>query len=565
MTSGVAVFVAIALAGQAARSSFVSAVEAISGKATHEVVATGGIEEGRFREFAAMPAVEAAQPVLEGRAMVLAVTRDGRRESTSVPPLRILGVDPFFAAPFLTARARDPVVPEGGLKRFLTASGTALLSNTWAAETGVEAGDALVLVVAGRERILRVLGLYDLSVLEEGAKDTALVDLATGQELFDRLGRLDRIELQVKTGRESDIEAHLVATEMLQRPQRRGERLARMIEAFRLNLLALGGLALVVGALLVFNAAQFMVIRRDRLLGQLRTLGASRKALLAATLAETTLFGLLGGLLGLMLGGLLAHALVRAIGRTITDLYAFVEVDIGGLSLGATVAILVGAAFIAASAGWFPALDAARTAPRMVGLRSIGEATYRLRLPLLLALGVGALVLATAGILLPTRSWWPGLLAAFALIATGACWTPPFMGWLLPKIQEATERWGWLLPPMATGAVHRSLSRTGGAAAGLGVALAMTVGVLIMVGSFERELDRWIDQAIQADVFVGDVSQRQARDEARVPAAAVDELRKTPGLRGIDILRAVEIPLGQRSVRFAGVSGPTTWRWPGRY
>jgi putative ABC transport system permease protein len=553
MTSGVAVFVAIALAGQAARSSFMSAVEAISGKATHEVVAIGGIEEGRFREFAAMPVVEAAQPVLEGRAMVRAVTRDGRRQAKSLPPLRILGVDPFFATPFLTTRPREPVVPEGGLERFLTESGTALLSNTWAAEAKVQAGDALVLVVAGRERLLRVLGLYDLSVLEEGAKDTALVDLATAQELLDRLGRLDRIELQLKAGREADIEANLGVSEVLQRPQRRGERLARMIDAFRLNLLALGGLALVVGALLVFNAAQFTVIRRDRLLGQLRTLGASRKALLAAILAETTLFGVLGGLLGLMLGGLLAHGLVRAIGGTITDLYAFVEVDIGGLSPGATVAILVGAGLIAASAGWFPALDAARAAPRMVGLRSLGEATYRLRLPLLLALGAGALVLAAVAILLPVRSWWPGLLAAFALIATGACWTPPFMGWLLPKIQQSTESWGWLLPPMATGAVHRSLSRTGGAAAGLGVALAMTVGVLIMVGSFERELDRWIDQAIQADIFVGDVSQRQARDEARVPAAAVAELRKTPGLRGIDILRAVEIPLGQRSVRFAGV------------
>jgi putative ABC transport system permease protein len=326
-----------------------------------------------------------------------------------------------------------------------------------------------------------------------------------------------------------------------------------MIDAFRLNLLALGGLALVVGALLVFNAAQFAVIRRDRLLGQLRTLGASRRALLTATLTETTLFGLLGGLLGLALGGFLAHGLVRAIGRTITDLYAFVNVDISGLSRGANVAILVGSGLVAAFAGWFPALDAARTAPRMVGLRSVGEATYRLRLPLLAGLGAGAVVLATAAILLPTRSWWPGLVAAFSLIAAGACWTPPFMGWLLPKTQEATESWGWLLPPMATGAVYRSLSRTGGAAAGLGVALAMTVGVLIMVGSFERELDRWIDQAIQADIFVGDVSQRQARDEARVPAAAVDELRNTPGLRGIDLLRAVEIPLGQRSVRFAGV------------
>ena len=62
MAAGVAVFVAIWLAGTAARSSFVSAVEAVAGRATHEVTRPGGLDEARFADFAVLT----RPPVREG-------------------------------------------------------------------------------------------------------------------------------------------------------------------------------------------------------------------------------------------------------------------------------------------------------------------------------------------------------------------------------------------------------------------------------------------------------------------------------------------------------------------
>lgn len=556
---GVGVFVAIALSGQAARSSFTSAVDAVSGRATHEVTAPGGVDQGRLADLISVPGVAAAQPVIEGRAIVEGVVRgEAASNRISMPPLRILGLDAFRAIDFLADDPATPVLPPDVAESFLLHPATGLVSASWAEEGDLEAGDRLLVAVAGRRVEITLLGTWNAAVLEEGARDTLIVDVATGQELLARLGRLDRIELRFDPNAderavEDRLAAILAPGERLGRPDRRGESLARMIDAFRLNLLALSGLALVVGALLVFGAAQFSVVRRGALLGQLRCLGTPSRRLWTAVSAETALTGAIGGALGLGLGHVLARAVVGPIGQTVTDLYGFVRIDLGRFSAGEAAAVVLGAMALAVAAGSLPALDAARTAPRFVGVRSRDEAAYRLRLPRFLGVSGSALVVATVAIVWPSDAWWPGLLGAFALLAAGAAILPPVLAAGLPWIRERTEQVGAILVPLAAGAVERSLSRAGSASGGLAVALAMMIGVLIMVGSFRVELDRWIESAIRADVFVADAAQRTTREEARIPPAVVDSLRGLPGLRGLDTLRSVEVPLADATVPLMGV------------
>lgn len=557
MAAGVSVFVAIHLAGSAAQSSFVSAVEAVAGRATHEVEAPGGVPEERFAELAVISGVEAAQPLIEGRAVLQAVVRNGQSSEAHAPPLRVLGIDPFFVGRFLNDGGRAPLVPGDAIARFLTEPGVVVLPKAWADAAGAREGDTLVVAAAGRPCKLRVMSVYEVDALGEATRDTAVADLASAQELFDMTGRLTRVDLIVKEGREDTVRAALAPGERLDRPAQRGDRVAKMIEAFRLNLLALGMLAMVVGALLIYNAAQFSVVRRAGLLGQLRCMGVTRPMLLGAVLGEVVLFGIVGGLLGLVGGVALAQELVKPIAQTVTDLYHFVRVDVAALEPLECALIVLAAAAVAGAAGFFPALDAARTQPRMVGLRSHGESAFKSRLPRLTLLGLAWIALAFAASAAPFEGRWPGFVASFALLGTGAALMPAAMALLLPILQRQSERRGMLSLALSSGALYRSLTRTGGAAAALGVALAMTVGVIVMVHSFEREVHNWIQTAIRADIFIGDAYEYTSRENARVPAEAVEIARKAPGVRAIDTLRAVEVPYGGRSIRFTGVELPT--------
>ena len=67
-------------------------------------------------------------------------------------------------------------------------------------------------------------------------------------------------------------------------------------------LLAFGGIALFVGAFVIFNTLSITVAQRSRELATLRTLGASRRQVMRSVIAEAAVIGLAASLVGLGLG-----------------------------------------------------------------------------------------------------------------------------------------------------------------------------------------------------------------------------------------------------------------------
>src|SRR4029079_11396468 len=105
-----------------------------------------------------------------------------------------------------------------------------------------------------------------------------------------------RIDLLVPPDAEAEILASirrvLPPGARLERPSRRNERVEKMLRAFRVNLFALAGIALLVGMLLVYNAVLISILRRRRDVGIVKTLGVAPRQIFAAFLGEGLLFGL---------------------------------------------------------------------------------------------------------------------------------------------------------------------------------------------------------------------------------------------------------------------------------
>src|SRR5687767_15728881 len=148
----------------------------------------------------------------------------------------------------------------------------------------------------------------------------AVCDIATAQRAFGMSGQLSRVDLMLPDER-------LVSTIQLppgtrmERPSRRNERVEKMLRAFRVNLFALAGVALLVGMFLVYNTVLISILRRRKDVGILKTLGTSPRQIFAAFVGEGLLFGLLGSALGIVLGTALAAAILGFVGRTIDTLY----------------------------------------------------------------------------------------------------------------------------------------------------------------------------------------------------------------------------------------------------
>ncbi len=195
-----------------------------------------------------------------------------------------------------------------------------------------------------------------------------LMDIAAAQWAFDRLGRVDRVDVRLDEPSRLDeaeraIGARLPAGLNVQRPARRGQQVEQMLAAFQFNLAALSYVALLVGLFLVYNTVATSVIARRDEIGVLRALGTPQATVLALFLGEAAVLAAAGCLAGIPLGWALARAAVAFTSATVTTLYVAHAAAVPALTwIDAALAVGLGLplALIAAAA---PALEAARVSP----------------------------------------------------------------------------------------------------------------------------------------------------------------------------------------------------------
>jgi putative ABC transport system permease protein len=531
---GVALAVGIDVASASVRRSFGLATEAVSGRATHEIVGgPRGVPEAVYRTLRVERGLRGIAPFVGGAVAVA----DRPREV-----VQIVGVDPFAEGPLRPALAPGGPAQQA-LTTLLTTPATAVVSAGTARRLGLVSGGGLVVRVGAERRTLTVAAVLDEpGEAERQALDgIVLADIATAQELLDQRGWLTRIDVRADAPVLAAITAALPPGLRLQPVAARTDALLAMTRAFDLNLRALSLLALLVGAFLIYNTQTFSVVQRRPLLATLRTLGVTRGELLRVILVEAAAVGTLGTALGLLLGAGLGRGLVRLVSRAVTDLYFVVnvrEVTVPPevLARGAVLGI------VAAVVSSLPAaLEAARTTPRVALLRSTLEQGSRARLPLMAGLalllgGVAGGLLATSGRNLPLA------FVALLFILLAAALAAPGATVLLLRPLGAALRAALGLPGrMAARGVTASLSRTGVAIAALMVALSVTVGVSVMVRSFRTAVEEWLGQTLRADVYVSAAPLVAAHNEARLPRALADRLRALPGVAAVGTARGVTL------------------------
>ena len=529
---GVAMMVSIDLANGSAQRAFSLSTDAITGRATHRIVAIAptGVNESVYaqlkREFATVPSA----PIVEGYVRV---------RELGDQPFRLVGVDLFAESPFRSYF--EDVNSQGtGFIQFLTAADTIVLSQETATQYGVQLGDRLNLDVAGQARSVRLVGILTVNdnLNRRALSNFLFADIATAQEVLGQVGtpdepegRLSEIDLIVQRSDVIEaIAAQLPEGVKLETAEAQKNAVQQMTAAFELNLTALSLLALVVGMFLIYNTVTFSVVQRRPIFGILRCLGVTQGQLFTLILGEAAIFSVIGSLLGVGLGIVLGRSIVGLITQTINDFYFVVnvqQVTLANSTIAKGLLVGIGSALFASS---LPALEAMNTTPTLTLQRSTLESKVQQLLPTLVLAWLG---LTGAGVLL-LRWQSAGLVAAFAglfaILLGAALLTPPLitivMRGLAPIAQPTLGVFGRIAPRD----ILRSLSRTSVAVAALMVSVSVIVGVSIMVGSFRGTVVQWLDQTLQADIYVSPPTTTANRVLGKVDPAIAQALRTFPGI-----------------------------------
>lgn len=538
ITLGVAVVVAIDLANASASRAFDLSVDAVAGRATHQIGGgPQGLDEHLYTDLRRQGLVDATAPI---------ITEYVTSPQLGDQPLQLLGVDPFAEAPFRNYLSGEEGVPISELTAFLTQPGAVLISTDLAERYGLEPGDPITVLVAGYEYDAHIAGLIEPTdnLSRRALWGLMLADISTAQELTRRTGKLDRIDLilpEDDPGTLRAIEAVLPEGIRAQTVDARSGSVREMTDAFRVNLMALSLLALVVGMFLIYNTMTFSVVQRRALFGTLRCLGVTRREVFLLVMSEALIVGVVGALLGTGLGIILGQNAVRMVTQTINDLFFVVtvrgiQVPITSLIKGALLGVF-NTLLTAAPPAW----EAASVPPRTALNRSGLESKARSAVTGVMTAGLAAVAAGVGILALPTSNLPVSFAGTFAVIVGFAMLTPATMVFLMRAATPLTGfLWG-VLGRMAPRAVIKSLSRTSVAVAALMVAVSVTIGISLMVSSFRHTVIVWLEQTLQGDIYISSPAAATSQPTNAIDPAVLDALSGWPGVESVDTIRSLTV------------------------
>ncbi|MGZ4256204.1 MAG: ABC transporter permease [Gaiellaceae bacterium] len=410
----------------------------------------------------------------------------------------------------------------------------------------IAVGSRLRVEAQGSALPFRVSGLVNFGAAASiGGATLAGFDLPTAQRLFREQGKLDQIRVASKPGvSEAALLQQIRSILPPQTQVRSGSEQATsdasdtktFLSFLQKFLLAFGGIALFVGAFVIANSISITIAQRTREFATLRTIGASRRQVLASVLVESTVMGVLASVAGLALGFGLAKglfALFNALGFTLPNSGLLLQ------SRTVIVSLLVGI-LVTILASLRPALRATRVPP-IAAVREGAElppgrfAPYR-------AFGSGALaVLGFAALLYGL--FGPGLSTTAILVFMGAGAVLIFFGvglfaanLVVPLAQvlgAPGARFGGAPGLLARENAQRSPQRTGSSAAALMIGLALVTLVAMLAQGIRSTFFDAVDALWNTDYAV-----TAQNNFSPIPISDEAPLRHVAGVRDVVGVRA---------------------------
>jgi putative ABC transport system permease protein len=421
-------------------------------------------------------------------------------------------------------------------------------------------GQRVRILLVGPPQTFTVSGIVQFGTANNLAGATiAAFWLPTAQQLFDRVGQYDSVNVLAAPGADTaQVERAIAATLPSGVQVVTGQTVAdeqsgdinRALGFFSTALLIFAFISLFVGAFTIFNTFSIIVGQRTRELALLRVLGASRRQVFRSVLAEAAVVGLIASVVGLGLGVLAAlglQALLRGFGITLPSsglvFHARTVVAALVIGVGVTVVSAVSPARRAVRISPMAAIsDQAVESERSSGRRSI----------------VGSVLLVAGAVLLAIGLTVP----AIQLVGIGAVAVFLGVGMLSPLVARPMS--GVIGRPLAallgpSGRLGRENSmrsprRTAQTAAALMVGLALVSTIAVFGASLSQSATASIDQALRSDYIVS--SGGNGGPSSGFSASVATTAASIPGVTAVTSVYAGQFLIGGSVASIGGVTTP---------
>jgi putative ABC transport system permease protein len=499
---GVAIWTATGALDRSLQAALHSAATPLAGTADL-YVSNGdlGVSRDLATSLVKLPGVRSVDPILVQRvllpglggrpALLLGIDLEARRSRAERSSVRLSGLAPtaylraklLGSKPVLVGRELERALPRGATRIDVLASGSThrlTRVGTVEAEGAAAALGGNVLLADDRD-VAALLGRPGL---------VSRLDLALNPEI-------DRDEVRRR------VEKALAGRATVATPEAQDQRIMEVLAGLNVGFSLCGMGALALGLFLIYNALNVSLMERQREIGILRALGASRRRVRSQYLGEAAVLGLIGSAIGLALGWGLARLALGPLLRAMSDIFLPLHAQtpqfssatlIGGMAAGVASVLL---------AALGPTLRATSTSPI--------EAMHRARpwrgsemAGVLAGAGVALVALGIAGSL--ARGPLPQRVATYGVLILelgGALLLIPLATSLVALVlRPALERLFGIAGRLAADQLVRDPGRVGLTVSALAAGVALVLQTGGVIHGNEEAIRAWVDQGVAGDLFV---------------------------------------------------------------
>ena len=263
------------------------------------------MDEGLVDEINDVPDVEIASGSVADVTNTKIIGSDGKAINTNGAPSLGFGVE---TGPEVD-RFNPLKLVEG---EWASGDGEVVIDAGTADRENYEVGDTIQIATLQPKQDFKVTGIAKFGDVDSiGSATFAIFDLPTAQKLLDREGQVDSISVAGTQGTTpeqliDEIQPVLPADAQVRSAQAEAQEDKDEISEFtsfiRYFLLAFAGIALFVGAFVIFNTLSITVAQRTREFATMRTVGASRRQILWSVIVEALAIGIVASVIGLFVG-----------------------------------------------------------------------------------------------------------------------------------------------------------------------------------------------------------------------------------------------------------------------
>ena len=512
---------------------------------------TGGFSASVLDRVRALPDVAEAAGGIEDTAKL--VGRNGKTFSTHGAPAIAVSVDP-------KADRFNPLVLVAG--SFPTNSSEVAIDKASADKQHYKVGDTIGVIARGPEKPFSISGIVKFGTVSTiGSATIAVFDLGTAQQLFNKVGKFDIVRVAAKGNVSeaklaSEIAPILPPTAQVRTAEaqiKQDTKDVGFVGVIQKILLGFGGVALFVGAFVIFNTISITVAQRMRELATLRTIGASRRQVLTSVLAEALVIGALASVIGLFLGFGLATGLDK--------LMASIGINLPKSSTVFATRTIVVSLLVGTIITLLSALRPAFRATRVPPIAAVREGA---ELPpgrfSFLATPLKAVV-AAAGIALLSYGFFvhgigvtqrlfamgAGALLLFVGVALISAWlVRPFatvLGWPATRVGGSAGR-------LARANSIRNPGRTALTAAALMIGIALVTSVAALASGIRNTVHDTLEKT-----FIGDYAVTSPDGFTPFTPASEKALARVPGVTAVSGERVGDGRAFGKRVQVSGVNG----------